>query len=178
MLPMQLAEGLVLAGVELECRGCGHSYRLTKGQGRAGAPGARIALAARSQCPRCATAVRFLVVVDMRLHHASVQRVSKLGLWLAEGILQMGRIGRQPAPLIKPVVPNVPEVRQPVVVPSSTVIGRYADRDIPAWIDVDGRRCTFVGVEPITHRARRAARSGEIVIAPGLVYRAEIRTVV
>ena len=87
VLPLQLADGLVLSGIELECQGCARSYRLTHGLGRASGKGRRIALAAQACCPDCAEPARFLVVVDLRRATARVQRVSKFGLWLAQTLI-------------------------------------------------------------------------------------------
>lgn len=48
-------------------------------------------------------------------------------------------------------------------------IGRYKDRDIPAWVEVQGRRFLFVGVTgPVVDLT--TLKDEQCVMAPGLLF--------
>lgn len=170
VLPLQLSDGLVLSGVELECRGCGSPYRLTRGEGQPGLRGARVALAASSHCPRCGTLARFLVLVDAVQRRAKVQRVSRLGLFAAQWVIRLGRRDdrlEQPPLLTTEVVPQpAPKVRCAL-----ETVGEYQGQPIPAWILVDGRRMDFEGVLSLGSQGLPRIGRREFAIEPGLLYR-------
>lgn len=171
VLPLHLSDGLVLSGVELDCRGCGVPYRLTSGAGRAGLQGAKVALAASGDCPRCGTRARFLVLVDAVQRKARVQRVSRLGLWFAQAMIRLGaEVQAAPAPEAAPVPvtppPPAPEVRR-----AGESLGLYQGVPIPAWISVDGRKMVYAGILSLDKNGLPRIGRREFAIEPGLVYR-------
>ncbi len=176
VLPLQLADGLVLSGIELECRTCARAYRLTQGQGRASGKGRRIALAAQACCPSCAAPAHFLVVVDARLATARVQRVSRLGLWLAQWLISL-RAERPASPsIINLTVPApVASAREEAdLVCSDESLGSFQGAPIPAWISVDGVRCHYVGIANDHFGFAPVLEPGEHLLTPGLLYREEV----
>lgn len=170
VLPLYLSDGLVLSGVELDCRGCSKPYRLTSGMGQPGLRGARVALAASSSCPRCGESARFLVLVDAVQRRARVQRVSAAGLWLAQTMIRLGRRGSDDfaAPVLAQEVAPTPE---PEVHRALDSVGEFQGQPIPAWITVDGRHMVFEGL--LNRGPAGLPRIGrrEFAIEPGLLYR-------
>ncbi len=171
VLPLYLSDGLVLSGVELDCRGCGRSYRLTSGEGQPGLRGGKVALAASSHCPRCGTAARFLVLVDAVQRRAKVQRVSPLGLWLAQSMIRLGRRADEalPPPLLEEEAPPPPP--PPKVLRADESVGEFQGRPIPAWIEVDGRHMVFDGILNRSPAGLPSIGKREFAIEPGLLYR-------
>jgi hypothetical protein len=53
-------------------------------------------------------------------------------------------------------------------------LGQYLGEDIPAWIEVDGRRCQFVGVASRHSNGLPRLGRDEFMISPGLVYRSGV----
>jgi hypothetical protein len=53
-------------------------------------------------------------------------------------------------------------------------LGLYLEQDIPAWIEVDGQHCQFVGIVGRSPAGLPRAAADEFVIEPGLLYRADI----
>jgi hypothetical protein len=168
-LPIKLSSGLVLSKLELECRGCARPYHLKQGYGRMGTPGARVVLAARSQCPRCFEVARFFVVLNKLSKQASIQRVSAFSFWLAQQCLRL-------RPSTKKSDLNQLPLAQEMtawVARAKVSLGRYRDHDIPAWIELENSRWHFVGVQGTESTP---VRLGEVVIHPGLLYRKGINT--
>ena len=172
VLPLHLSDGLVLSGVELDCRGCGRSYRLTSGEGQPGLRGGRVALAASSHCPRCGTQARFLVLVDAVRRRAKVQRVSRFGLWLAQVMIVLGRKrSGQVVEMPAPAQATEPPV-EALIETSDETVGQFRGEPIPAWITVDGQLFEYAGILPKGTQGRTRIGSSEYAIEPGLLYRA------
>ena len=172
VLPLHLSDGLVLSGVELDCRGCGRSYRLTSGEGQPGLRGGRVALAASSHCPRCGTQARFLVLVDAVRRRAKVQRVSRFGLWLAQAMIVLGRKRSGQVvemPSLMQAEAAMPEAQ---VETADELVGMFRGEPIPAWITVDGQQFEYIGILPGGTQGRTRIGATDYAIEPGLVYRA------
>ncbi len=170
-LPLAVADGLVLSGIELECQACLRPYRLTRGQGYASPLGQRVALAARAACPCCDQPAYFLIVVDAERASAQVQRVSRLGLWIAQRLIAL-RGGRS-APTAAPVLPASRVWQREEVVCSEESLGSFGNLPIPATIQMAGIECQFVGLAGDIGSATPLA-FGEHLLAPGLLYRETI----
>ncbi|KAF0813766.1 hypothetical protein IGB42_01445 [Andreprevotia sp. IGB-42] len=159
LLPIRFRNGEQVRQFSKPCVRCGQMINAKDMLGMARLLDDQIAIAAEARCPHCGESFGVACVVDAEKR---VRRVVipawMFGLYLRNLPQQAGERIITPADAAAPateapvaVPPALPEAAAPSraqdIVRGEEVVGRYLDKPIPAWVQVDGRRLAFERVE-------------------------------
>lgn len=173
-LPLRFRNGEQVRQFSKPCLQCGKMLHAKSMKGVACLLNDQIAIAAQAQCPSCAA--RFPVTCLIN-ENKQVRRVimpyflfNPYLRLLAPAAVASASANKMGIPEAE--LPDTPIAAMPASVVAKEVIraeeavGRYQDKPIPAWVQVDGKRYEF---QRITFEAR--AGEGEFLLDGHLIYR-------
>ncbi|MDK2122549.1 hypothetical protein [Parachitinimonas caeni] len=163
-LPLQFSNGHKVKQFSKPCLRCKHMLHANDMHGIARLIQDQIHLAADAECPACGLKFGVACVID------SEKRVKRVlpPPWLFLLLLRVIP-GTDPGP--HPLLPDTSTMPAGPIQPqnyrrATEVIGRYADREIPAYIEINGQRYDFDRIEP-----KGTGDVSEFLIDGCLVYR-------